>query len=65
MIFFGERSLHNAIREFQEHYHHARNHQDVESRLIDPLSEVGSADGVVACRERFGGGLRSYYRDVA
>ena len=65
MIFFGERSLHNAIREFLEHYHHERNHQGLENRLIDPLTKVGSADGVVVCRERLGGVLRYYYRDAA
>ena len=65
MIFFGERSLRKAIREFLEHYHHERNHQGLENRLIDPLTEVGSADGAVACRERLGGLLRYYYRDAA
>ena len=65
MIFFGERSLRNAIREFLEHYHHERNHQSLGNRFIDPLTEVGSADGTVACCERLGGVLRYYYRDAA
>jgi transposase InsO family protein len=65
VIIFGERSLRIAIREFMEHYHHERNHQGLENRLIDPLTEVGSADGAVACRERLGGVLRYYYRDAA
>ncbi len=65
MIFFGERSLRNAIREFLEHYHHERNHQGLGNRLIDPQDEIGSADGSVACRERLGGLLRYYYREAA
>ena len=65
MIFFGEASLRRAINEFLEYYHHERNHQGLENRLIDPLTEVGSADGDVVCRERLGGVLRYYYRDAA
>ena len=65
MIFFGETSLRRAINEFLEYYHHERNHQGLENRLIDPLTEVGSTDGAVACRERLGGVLRYYYRDAA
>jgi transposase InsO family protein len=65
MIFFGERSLRNAINEFLEHYHHERNHQGLGNRLIDPWGEIGSIDGSVACSERLGGMLRYYYRDAA
>ena len=65
MIFFGEDSLRRAITEFARYYHHERNHQGLENRLIDPLTEVGSADGAVACRERLGGMLRYYYRAAA
>ena len=65
MILFGERSLRNAIREFLEHYHHERNHQGLENRLIDPQDAIGSLEGSVACRERLGGMLRYYYRDAA
>jgi transposase InsO family protein len=65
MIFFGGRSLRNAIREFLEHYHHERNHQGLGNRLINPQGQIGSTDGSVACRERLGGMLRYYYRDAA
>ena len=65
MIFFGQPSLRRAINEFLEYYHHERNHQGLENRLIDPLTVVGSVDGDVACRERLGGVLRYYYRDAA
>ncbi|MCH9033253.1 MAG: transposase [Planctomycetes bacterium] len=65
MIFFGERSLWNAIREFMEHYHHERNHQGLENRLIDPRHQIGLTEDSIACRERLGGMLRYYYRDAA
>ncbi len=65
MLFFGEDSLHRAMNEFLEHYHHERNHQGLGNRLIEPRGEIGSTDGSVACRERLGGLLRYYYRDAA
>jgi len=65
MIFFGTRSLRNAIREFLEHDHHERNHQGLGNRLIDPQGEVGSLEGSVACRDRPGGMLHYYYRNAA
>ncbi len=65
MIFFGERTLWNAINEFAEFYHHERNHQGLSNRLIDPLEELGATEGIVACRERLGGVLRYYYRKAA
>jgi transposase InsO family protein len=65
MIFFGERSLRNAVKEFCLHYHQERNHQGLENRLIEPGEEAGCITGEVACRERLGGTLRYYYRDAA
>ena len=34
MIFFGERSLRKATREYAAHYHRERNHQGIDNRLI-------------------------------
>jgi hypothetical protein len=65
MIFFGERSLRNAINEFLKFYHHERNHQGLGNRLIDHREELGVTEGSVACRERLGGLLRYYYRKAA
>ena len=63
---FGATAIQRDVTEFIDHYyHHERNHQGLENRLIDPLTEVGSADGAGACRERLGGVLRYYYRDAA
>jgi transposase InsO family protein len=65
MIFFGENSLQNAIKQFLRHYHRERNHQGLENRLIEPGEEVGRGTGSVSCRERLGGMLKYYYRDAA
>ena len=65
MIFFGEKSLRNAVRQYLEHYHSERNHQSLENRIICPSDEVGRDEGEIQCRERLGGMLRYYYRDAA
>ena len=58
MIFFGDRTLWNAINEFAEFYNHERNHQGLSSRLIEPPEELGATEGIIACRERLGGDRR-------
>jgi len=62
MIFFGERSLRNAVRQFVTHYHGERNHQSLTNTIIDPSLEVGRTTGKIQCRERLGGMLRYYHR---
>jgi transposase InsO family protein len=62
MIFFGEGSLRNAVRQFLVHYHGERNHQGLENKIIDPGDEVEQVAGKIECRERLGGMLRYYYR---
>ena len=66
MIFFGEKALDRAVTTYLEHYHSERNHQGLENELIKPGVEVGqSAGNKIDCRERLGGMLKYYYRDVA
>jgi len=65
MIFFGEGALQSARTCFLEHYHAARNHQGIGTRLIAPGEEAGRATGEVVCRERLGGLLQYYYREAA
>ncbi len=65
LIFFGEKSLRNAIETYLEHFHAERNHQGLVNRLVEPGEEVGRRDGEVICRERLGGMLRYYYRKAA
>ena len=64
MILVGEGSLRRVVDQFCDHYHRERNHQGLESRIIEP--EFGAADeGEVKCRERLGGLLRYYHREAA
>jgi putative transposase len=65
MIFFGEDRLRRAVHSYVSHYHHERNHQGLENRLINGGEEVGRTTGEVLCRERLGGILRYYHRQAA
>ena len=65
MIFFGEGSLRNAVRQFVVHYHGERNHQGLKNKIIRPEADVGGSRGEVHCRERLGGMLRYYHRKAA
>ncbi len=64
-ILFGETSLRRALKQFSEHYHHERNHQGLDNRIIDAGDEVGRENGEIQDRERLGGMLRYYYRKAA
>jgi transposase InsO family protein len=65
MIFFGERSLWRATREFAAHYHAERNHQGLNNRLIEPDGREGLTCGEIDCAQRLGGMLRYYFRLAA
>jgi hypothetical protein len=54
-----------AICEYVKHYHHERNHQGIENRLILAAGAESGVGGVVARRERLGGLLNFYYREAA
>ena len=55
MIFFGEKALLNAVREFLVHYHGERVHQGLGHRFWEAGPVAGRSDGVIECRERLGG----------
>ncbi len=65
MIFFREDMLRNTIREFVAHYHHERNHQGLDNRLLIEATTVSALVGPVRKRERVGGLLTYYYREAA
>jgi len=46
-------------------YHTERNHQGLSNRLINPEVDHLENTGVVQRRQRLGGMLNYYYRDVA
>lgn len=65
MIFFGDKSLRSAVPQYLEHFHSERNHQGLDNRIIKPSEEVGRREGAIPCRERLGGMLKYYFRDLA
>ena len=65
MIFFGERSLRKATREYAAHYHRERNHQGIDNQLIEPGYRTESVSGAIECAQRLGGMLRFYRRAAA
>ena len=48
-----------------EHYHFERSHQGLKNDLIERVLNANRLDGPIQCKERLGGMLRYYYRDVA
>jgi hypothetical protein len=65
MIFFGERPLRKATREYAAHYHRERNHQGIKKRLNEPSDRPGSTSSGIECAVRLGGMLRFYHRAAA
>jgi hypothetical protein len=65
MIFFGEQSLRNAVRQYLIHYHRERNHQGLDNTIIEPRAEISQDVSDIQCQERLGGMLRYYYRAAA
>ena len=64
LVLIGEGSLRRAVEEFCEHYHHERNHQGLENKIIEAEFGLGGA-GEVQCSKRLGGLLRYYSREAA
>ena len=65
IIFIEQASLHRAVVEYLEHYHAERNHQGLGNRLIRSTPNVAADDGFVRRRQRLGGMLNFYYREIA
>ena len=65
MIFFGRKSLENAVREYVDHYHGERNHQGLGNELIERVNDAASVTDRIECNERLGGLLRYYHRRAA
>ena len=65
LIFFGERSLRRALRQWVAHYHAERNHQGLGNQLVARHDQGESSAGEVKRSERLGGLLRYYHRRAA
>jgi transposase InsO family protein len=66
LILFGERALQRALAEYAMHYQAERPHQDKGHVILMPSTRADvRSDGPIGCRERLGGLLKYYNRDVA
>jgi putative transposase len=66
LILFGEASLHHALHEYVDYYHHERTHQGKGNVVLFPLlSPYTAHEGPIQCRERLGGLLKYYDREAA
>jgi putative transposase len=65
MIFFGEDSLRNGIREFIAHLSRRKKSSRPGNRLIAPVERIDAKTGTIRRRQRLGGMLNYYYRDAA
>jgi len=65
MVLLGERALYYALHQYLAHYHTERNHQGLDNQLIAREEAVGGQTGPVVRRERLGGLLSYYHREVA
>jgi len=65
IIPLGEAHLRNTISEYVDHYHHERNHQGLDNKVIEFNQKEGSDEGHIKCRQRLVGILKYYYREAA
>ncbi len=67
LIFFGERSLVPALKQYIIHYHEERNHQGKSNVLLFPSFSHNPQrkDTTIECRERLNGMPKYYYRKAA
>ena len=64
LIFFGEKSLRNAVENYVLHYHHERNHQGLDNLIPFPhAAHIKGKSGSVVKFERLGGLLNYYHRE--
>lgn len=65
VVMLGEGALYYTIYQYMSHYHTERHHQGLANHLIAPAPELARHSGQVRRRDRLGGLLYYYYRDVA
>ena len=65
MVLFGENGVRHAVEQYVLHYLGERPHKGLDYRRPVEPDEPPPAEGEIACHERLGGLLRSYYRKAA
>ena len=63
MIIFGERHLRHVLAQAAEYHNKERPHQGMGNRRLTDPTEPPPREGIVKCRQRLGGLLKSYYRE--
>lgn len=61
-LFIGENSLRRALKEYDAHYHHERNHQGLDNVIPFPDTNLPNLKGPIIKQERLGGLLNFYQR---
>ena len=51
MIFFGEKSLRYALKNWLAYYHCERNRQSLDNKILFPNESVGELDSIIKCRQ--------------
>ena len=64
-VLFGKKALQYTLNEYISHFHQERNHQGLNNTIPFPAEKVGNCSGKVKTKERLGGLLKYYYRQVA
>ena len=64
MILFGEAHVRHVMSEYVGHYLTERPHRVLGHRVVEPETPM-PREGLVLCRERLGGLLKTYYRQAA
>src|SRR5262249_12697072 len=66
-VFFREKHLSHALREYERHYNEERPHQGLGNRPLRGWPESALAEGIrpgdIVCEERLGGRVKSYHPD--
>ena len=67
LILFGQASLRHALSQYVSLSHDERNHQGMDNLILFPLpsDRIGEPSVDIHCRERLGGLLKLYSREVA
>ena len=65
LVLIGEANLQRATSQFVLHYHHERNHQSLEKKILQPEFTPLPDVGAIQRRSRLGGLLNYYYREAA
>jgi hypothetical protein len=63
LMLFSKKQLELAVREYVQFYNTQRPHQGLDNEIPIPPKFIGN--GEIVCKERLGGLLKSYERQVA